>query len=120
MRTNTRIDGRDITAGDLTEIVAVEQESRTGDAYGGYERAWSKVADAWAHVEALYIAEREHQGALRAVAQSRVTMYADAVPGINETMRVIWQGKAWVIRGVRPSRSSQLFVELIVEAGASA
>lgn len=122
MRTVARIEGREVTAGDLTELIAIEREDRAADGYGGSTRAWSQVAEAWAYVEALYIAEREHQGALRAVAQARVTIYADAVadPGVDEAMRVIWNGKPWVIRGVRPARGSQMFVELIVEAGVAA
>lgn len=116
MKSLTQSNVRVVTAGDLTERITFEAESRDGDGYGGYTNGWAQVAEAWAMVEPLFVSERDQQGAQRNVTQYRFTLYRRA--DLNEQMRIVWGGRTHNIRGIRIGGARELFMDIIAETGA--
>ncbi len=106
---------RKLGAGDLTELVTIETETRTGDGYEGATQAWTTVATVWALVEPLFVGEREQLGAVRNATQYRITVYAR--DDVVETMRIRWRDTTHAIRGIRRGSTSELFMDMITETG---
>jgi SPP1 family predicted phage head-tail adaptor len=115
MKSLTRPGPRRISAGDLTERIVIEAETRTDDGYAGATRSWTERATVYAKAEPLVVAEREHAGALRNVTEYRFTVHASVA--VAETDRIVWQGRTYAVRGIRREASTSLFKEIIAESG---
>ena len=115
MRSIAGLRSRRVTAGDLTERIAFEVESRTPDGYGGQTQAWGTAFEAYAAVEPLYVGERDDLGAVRNVVQYRFTIYRTSA--VNEQMRIRFGGQVHAIKGFRLEESQKMFMEIITETG---
>lgn len=115
MRSLTRPGPRRISAGDLTERIVIEAETRTDDGYAGATRTWAATATVYAKAEPLVVAERETAGALRNVTEYRFTVHASVA--ISETDRIVWNGRTFAVSGIRTEARTSLFKEIIAESG---
>lgn len=115
MRSIAQPRARRVSAGDLTELISFEVESRVDDGHGGKLRSWGHAFEAYAAVEPIYVGEREDIGAVRNVVQYRFTIYrTDAV---TEQMRIRFDGTTHAIKGFRREGVQKMFMEIITETG---
>jgi SPP1 family predicted phage head-tail adaptor len=115
MRSLSRPGPRRICAGDLTERIVIETETRTADGYAGATRAWTATATVYAKAEPLVVGEREAAGALRNVTEYRFTVYASVA--IGESDRIVWNGRTFAVRGIRTEARTSQWKEIIAESG---
>lgn len=107
------------TAGQLTERIRFEQESRTPDGGGGASISWPTVATRWAAVEPLKGREQLQAMQLQASNLYRVTIRNDGL-AITASMRLVWltNGNALLnIRECPPTPKGSLYRVLVAELG---
>jgi len=104
-------------AGDLTELVDIEQETRVSNGQGGYTTSWEKFSDEWTEIVGLSGDEALLAGVQRSVQQWRVIMRRrDDVKPKN---RLIWGDTTLDIKSVMPlPQEPRDFILLICESGA--
>lgn len=106
---------RPISAGDLTEKVRIEVETTLDDGYGGRTRAWVLFTEAWAKIAPMAAREIVTEGAERASATWRITLYRHA--GITAGMRVVWGSLALNIREAPIPTPHDLLMVMVAESG---
>lgn len=114
-RSITQRGRRKTMPGDLIESIRIESETRVSDGAGGFTRNWSLVAIVAASVQPIAGTEREDRGAVRAVGQTRFTIYRRV--DLAETMRVTWRGQVYHIAAIDPDAHDPLFMALLAEKG---
>lgn len=105
-----------IGAGELTELIRLERETRVANGQGGYDTSWSEFAKAWAQVSGLSGDEALQSGVQRSVQQWRVTIYRRA--DVQPTDRIVWGNLILDIKAAMPlPKEPQRFTLLICESG---
>jgi head-tail adaptor len=115
VRGPSRSGPRPVSAGDLTEKVRIEVETVLDDGYGGRTRAWALYAEAWAKITPVAAREIVVEGAERASASWRITLYRNA--GITAGMRVVWGTLALNIREAPIPSPHELLMVMMAESG---
>lgn len=102
------------TIADLNERIAIEAESRTPDASGGYNVSWQPVITLWAQVTPFSAHEKWQNGQLGPVSAYRITIRARS--DITPAHRLIWKNATLNIRAVtvQPDRR---FTDIIASSG---
>jgi SPP1 family predicted phage head-tail adaptor len=88
-------------AGKYDKRITIQQRGNSRNGTGGMVADWQMFAERWAGVNNLSGNERlatTHQGGETAVARTAFTLRY--LPGVDETMRVLYGGKAFNIRFV--------------------
>lgn len=106
---------RRVGPGDLTEVLTIEEETRTSDGHRGFTKSWATFATVKATASPLFVDEREHQGALRNVTRYRFTIWRN--DAITERMRIVWDDRTYNILGFRKSGKREAFMDIIAESG---
>jgi SPP1 family predicted phage head-tail adaptor len=104
-----------VETGDLSELISIEVETRTNDGYGGFTQSWTQFCQAWAHPVPLYVGESSANGALRGPTNYQFWIYRRT--DITETMRIVWNGRIFNIRGVKVPPSTKQMMDIVAEAG---
>ena len=102
-------------AGAMDQRITLERRVKTADGAGGSTEAWASLAsDAtpWANVKAKAGREAMTEGRVAASFTVLFTIYNR--DDVDETCRVIWQGVAYNIRGIR--RETGRAIRLVIEA----
>lgn len=103
-----------ISAGELTERITIQGETRTPDGYGGYTVEWTDVATVWARVVPLRGREQIEAQQLGASQMYRVTIRNRAV---DPAQRIMWRGRVLNIREAPEVGSRALYKEILAEGG---
>ena len=111
------------TIGDFNQRVTVQQNSGSGDGYGGTQITWSNIPRSpimFANVKPVRQSESERQGAERASRMYLFTVFRRE--DITESMRLVWQESATSqqicnIREVRRGPTRDLTMTIVAEAG---
>ncbi len=79
-------------AGERTELVTFERETRVRRAGGGFDGEWTPLGQAWAAVTWLSGGEKLSQGAVRANEKYRFTVPSASLDelGVTTADRIIW------------------------------
>lgn len=107
-------------AGDKTELITFERETRTRQPGAGYLSAWNPIGACWAAV--TYASGKEDgkaQGAVRAVMKYKFSVYAAAIEELQITTadRIVWNGELFNIRE-RPGWTGTISdIEIVAESG---
>lgn len=104
--------------GGLDQQIAIQQESRTADAYGGAVLAWTTLATVWAAVRPLAGRERAELAAVEAPASYRFTIRRRG--DITDTMRIAWNGQTFNIRFIADPGPRALYMAIEAERGVAA
>ena len=99
--------------GEMRERVTLQAPVRTPDGAGGADIAWDAGATVWAKVEARGGDERAAGERLAARARLRVTIRYRA--GVTAEMRLLWNGRALGITGLRDPDGRKRFLVLDCE-----
>lgn len=106
-------------AGQRTELIVIERETRTRVRGGDFTSAWAELGRMWA--EAAYIggSESASTGALRTTLRYRFTVPAEAVRqlGVTPADRILWNGGTYNIREVPRRMAGSPELSLIGETG---
>ena len=89
-----------IPAGELDQLVSLQQRVAGTDAYGQDATTWADVSGAaglWARVRPLTGRDYQAAGAPQSAASIRVELRAGVT--VDDTMRITWQGQPWDIVG---------------------
>lgn len=103
-----------MTAGAMTEQVTLQRVVRSADGAGGQTEAWADMACdtcVWAEVRAKAGTESMVEGRTSASFVVLFTIYARS--DVDETCRILWNGVAYNIRGIRreTGRAQRLVIE---------
>lgn len=79
------------TIGQRNQLISIESNTPTTDSLGTPEDNWQEFAPAWAKVTNKSGDESNAGGRLHAAATYWFVI--DWIPGIDESMRIIWNGK---------------------------
>lgn len=104
--------------GKMTERITIQRPAKGGDGGGGTITTWADIADlptVWAEVVAKSGRERIVSDRMTAsmVTLFRVRNRAD----LDETMRIVWRGSPYNIRGVRREGNLPQFLTIEAERG---
>lgn len=106
--------------GQLDQRITFQQRVRVGDGIGGDTMDWENIATTptvWARV--IPKSGGEDTTDARVEATHRVVFQVRMRTDIDETMRVLWDGRAHNIRHVAIKSSRELYLEIEAEAGAA-
>ncbi len=101
--------------GEMDQRVDLQAEERTPDGQGGFTAAWVSQGSAWAHVRPLRGSEREHGDRIQAEGGYMVVIRYRA--DINETWRIVWNGRNMNIRFLQDEGPRALYLPMEVERG---
>jgi SPP1 family predicted phage head-tail adaptor len=87
---------RRTTAGNLRHRLLLQDELRTADDMGGYERGWSDVAQLWAEIVPISGKERLIAGQLHAEISHRIRIRYRT--GVHAGMRLLYGERAFYIQ----------------------
>ncbi|MFL9860817.1 phage head closure protein [Paraburkholderia madseniana] len=107
-------------AGKLDRRIVIQRRQNGKNSSGGARATWQTVCTPWAGINYLSGTERSattHQGGETADARTLITMRYRA--GIDETMRVLYGGKAFNIRFVNDVLDQHKTLILTCDTGAS-
>lgn len=106
-------------AGELTELVDIEQETRASNGQGGYTTSWAKLSDEWTKIVGLSGDEALLAGVQRSVQQWRVIMRRR--DDVKPKHRLVWGAVVLDIKAVMPyPQDPRAFILLMCESGAVA
>lgn len=101
--------------GELDQVVTFKQEVRASDGMGGDTITLTDVLTCRAHVRIRGGAERDFSDRLNAEAAYLVVIrYRD---GLDESMRMVWNGEQYNIRIVPRTGGRPLYLEIEAERG---
>ena len=103
------------TAGHMDQRITLQRKVLTPDGAGGTAMSWVDYASnarPWAHVQAK--AGRESMTEGRMAAQFTVLFIIYNRSDVTETDRILWNGEAYNIRGIRREGGRDL--RLVIEA----
>ncbi len=101
--------------GELDQRVQLQKQVRVPDAGGGNAHEWETQATVWAHVRPQSGSEREHSDRLNAEGGHRVAIRYRS--DVNESWRIVWNGRAMNIRFAQDSGGRSLYLVMECEAG---
>jgi SPP1 family predicted phage head-tail adaptor len=107
-------------AGKYDKRIVIQQRATGRNSSGGMVAAWQQFAERWAGVNNLSGNEKSataHQGGETAVARTVFTLRYLA--GVDETMRVLYGGKAFNIRFVNDVYEQHKTLILTCDTGAT-
>ena len=89
-----------MTTGRLDRIIEIQRRTVTRDSFGGEIETWVKLDTVWAHVNQTGADEafRNESNREQATRDARMTIHWR--DDLDETMRVIYDERAWDIRGI--------------------
>jgi SPP1 family predicted phage head-tail adaptor len=98
------------TLNTLTQRVTLQQPVYTANTSGGRTTTWSMVTDLWANVvakslTAAVVAEQKQVA-------NRYIVTVRNIVAIEESMRLLWQGRVLRIVGLPPVTSDNLYREI--------
>ena len=103
------------TVGTMDQRITLQRRVLTPDGAGGEAVSWLDLDDnprPWAHVIAKSGRETMTEGRMAASFVVLFTIYNRC--DVDETCRILWQGAAYNIRGIR--RESSRDLRLVIEA----
>ena len=89
-----------MTTGRLDRIIEIQRRAVTRDSFGGEIETWVKLDTVWAHVNQTGADEKFENESHRERATRDARMAIHYRDDIDETMRVIYDERAWDIRGI--------------------
>ena len=104
-----------MSAGTLDQIITLQRSTATPDGGGGVTMSWASFAtdaNPWAKVKAKAGRESMIEGRTTSTFVVEFTIYNRA--DVTETDRILWQGVAYNIRGIRSEGERTLM--LVIEA----
>ena len=104
-----------MAAGKMDQRITLQRKVSTSDGAGGNVVSWQDYAEnarPWAHVQAK--AGRESMTEGRMAAQFTVLFIIYNRSDVTETDRILWNGEAYNIRGIR--RETGRALRLVIEA----
>lgn len=105
-------------AGKLNRIITIQSRTQGKDAEGGITDAWQDFsANIWAKVAHLSGNERratQHGGQML---EARTEFTIRYLPGVLNTMRVVFDGKHYAIRHVNDFEDAHAFIVLTCDTG---
>jgi SPP1 family predicted phage head-tail adaptor len=99
--------------GPLRERVAIQQMTETKDAMLAAQQTWATLLTVWAEVRPASNSEMWRRQQIQSTSNWTVTIRYRT--GITPQMRVVWNGRAFLIRGVDNSDMRKRFIELACE-----
>jgi SPP1 family predicted phage head-tail adaptor len=105
----------DITAGMLRHSVSLQRVVKTADGAGGFTHTWSTIATLRAFLRVTGANESTGQDRLNMSQRQKATIRyrSDLLP--ND--RILFQGKAYQIRGISDIEFRKKYLELDLESG---
>lgn len=105
-------------AGQLNRVISIQKLTQTRDAEGGMVDTWLNFApNVWARVNHLSGNERAatRQGGQKLDARTEFTIYY--IPGVTNTMRVVFDGKHYAIQHVNNFMDGNEYLVLTCDTG---
>ncbi len=102
-------------AGEMDQRIELQKETRTPDGQGGFTSEWTTQDTVWAHVRPQRGSEREHGDRIQAEAGYFVVIRYRS--DINETWRIVWNGRNMNIRFLQDEGPRALYLPMEVERG---
>ena len=100
-------------AGALRHFVAIEAATESQNSFGEAVPTWGTVATTWAEITNVSAREQfraeQMQGQIIATARMRY------IAGISPKMRLVFDGRRYLIRGVAPIKGVHRELELTLE-----
>ena len=114
--TTDRIRGR--STGRLDRIIEIQRRIVTRDSFGSELETWAALDTVWAHVNQTGADEKFENNANRNLVTRDARMTIHYRDDIDETMRVIYDERAWDIRGIAEigfRKKLELFVQADID-----
>lgn len=100
-------------AGALRHQVTIQAATETPNSFGEPVPAWGTVATTWA--EFTNVSARERFAAEQMQGQIVATARIRYLAGVTPKMRLVFDGKTYLIRGVAPLKGVHREMELMLE-----
>ena len=104
--------------GKYRHIVTVQSKTASTDSYGGTIYTWSDVCQAWSRV--MPLAGRDLIAAGAEQHEGRVRFFIRYVSGIDQSMRIVWQGRNHDIVSVADVKGEGKELEILTTVGTNA
>jgi SPP1 family predicted phage head-tail adaptor len=101
--------------GAMRHFIEIQQESRSGDGAGGAAVSWTTIATLWAAMEPLRVSESSRGERQESATSYRITV-RDGIT-VTNAMRIVWNGRAFNIRGVRNIDERGRVQEILADEG---
>lgn len=104
--------------GKMTERITFQRQSRYSDGAGGTERQWENISTlptVWAEVVAK--SGKESMVSDRIAATFTTLFHIRNRDDLDETMRIVWRGSNYNIRGIRRAGFHPGFLTIEAERG---
>ena len=111
-----------LRAGDLNRLVSVQSRATSQDSFGGQSTTWTEIEKVFAHVEALTARELLAGGAMVTDVSHQITVRYDAIwadPKAAAGYRVVWNNRAFNIKGLMNEDERDRIVTLLASEGLS-
>lgn len=106
------------TPSKMKERITFQSFTRISDGGGGWTETWSNIAThptVWAQLVAK--AGKEAMVADRLVATAVTLFHIRNRDDLDETMRILWRGRAYNIRGIRFEGHAEQYLTIEAERG---
>ncbi|WP_424967334.1 phage head closure protein [Dinoroseobacter sp. S375] len=107
-----------MNAGKLTERVTIQSPVKVSDGAGGETKTWTDLATAptvWAR--AAYRTGNERMENDRIVAERSVVFTIRNRRDLTEEMRILWQGRAHIIRAIHDFGGREMYLKIECQLG---
>lgn len=104
-----------MSAGKMTERIAVLRLAEGDDGYGGSPVIYAKLFEAWAEVTPVRASESERQGGLRDVQVYLFRLYRRGDVAAADVIE--WAGRRFNVREVRLPPTREIFMTVVAETG---
>lgn len=104
-----------VDLGKLTHRVVFQQRQSAPDAFGQGDITWVDAFTTWAEV--LPLRGREFFAAAQVQQEHSIKVRIRYRPGVTETMRLVWQGRAYDITGAIQLQGGREWLEIMALAG---
>lgn len=104
-------------AGKLNRQITLQNRTQGKDAEGGITDTWSNFSTVWAKVNHLSGNERRATQQGGQVLEARTEFTIRYFPGVNNAMRVVFDGKYYNIRHVNDFEDAHAFMILTCDTG---
>lgn len=101
--------------GELDQRVSVMRYTKTPDGFGGFETAWSKVGEYWAHVRPVTGRELVDFDRIQGTA-NYLFVFRNGVD-LKDADRLDWEGDQYNIRFRKQPKKRALYIEVQAERG---
>ena len=107
-----------MNAGQRNKIITIQSKTMTTDDYGGHVETWADFSKAWAWIWPLK--GRELYAAQAAQSETTVKFNIRWIAGLNESMRISYNGKYYDITGLIDIGERHVEYDIMAKTGLSA